>query len=73
MHDSDPAHKGKDMSKIFQVFYWPGNCPDFTPTENCWAYMKRKLQDYETTLIPHLIQAKFICDQETPNGDQDKR
>jgi hypothetical protein len=35
----------------------PGNSPDLTPIENCWAFIKSKLVLEDTGAIPKLTEA----------------
>ena len=56
-----PAHKAKKVSYFLpennvQVLDWPGNSPDLNPIENCWSFIKRKLQNCETS-VPRLGEA----------------
>ena len=36
---------------------WPGNSPNLKPIENCWATMKRKLQEMDVSTRPKMINA----------------
>ena len=38
----------------FEVIDWPGNSPDLNPIENCWNWMKDKLQPLNVTSIQQL-------------------
>jgi hypothetical protein len=49
LNDGAPCHASKRMKeyladKPFNIIDWPGNSPDRNSIENCWNYMKEKLQ-----------------------------
>lgn len=57
MYDLAPCHKAKKAENFFsennaQVLDWPGDLPYLNPIENCWAYIKRKLRQYDISSVP---------------------
>ena len=34
------------------LLHWSDKSLYFSPVENCWPFMERKLQNYETSLVP---------------------
>ena len=74
-HDSAPCHTAKKVKKFLQdhqidLIKWPGNSPDLNPIENCWSYMKRKLQGANTSSISTLkeaIKKMWVLSASMPN------
>ncbi len=60
LQDGAPCHTS-NMIKNFlaeediQLIDWPGNSPDLNPIENCWNYVKDKLEDRHTPNLKALI------------------
>jgi hypothetical protein len=43
----------KQSERQFNILDWLGNSPDLNPIENCWSYMKRKLNaNRDITSLP---------------------
>ena len=62
MQDGASVHTAKIVKEWFKthnikVLDWPPQSPDFNPIENLWAFMKKELQNYNTTSIPQLKEA----------------
>ena len=51
-HDNDPKHTSRLVKnwlaeQEYKVMIWPAQSPDLNPIENCWSYLKQKLNKYE--------------------------
>ena len=62
MQDGASIHTAKVVKKWFadnniEVLDWPPQSPDLNPIENMWSFMKKNLEDYNTSSIPKLKQA----------------
>ena len=62
MQDGAPVHTAKIVkewfkSKNIEVFDWPPQSPDLNPIENMWHYMKRQLENYDTSSLTKLESA----------------
>ena len=56
MKNGAPVHTANIVKDWFsdnniQVFDWPPQSPDLNPIENMWHYMKRELENYDTSNI----------------------
>ena len=55
--DNDPKHTAKATKELLAknvplgVIEWPANSPDLNPIENLWAWMKRKVEQWERESI----------------------
>lgn len=47
---------------------WPSNSPDLNPIENCWAIVKRRVEDLQPQSIDDLIQTTFDTWENIPNN-----
>ncbi len=50
LQDGAPCHASKQIKNLmadkpFGITDWPGNSLDLNLIENCWNYLKEKLQD----------------------------
>ena len=48
--DGAPCHRVRPVKELIQykgftILEWPGNSPDLNLIENCWAWMKMKLEN----------------------------
>ena len=62
MQDIALVHKAKVVKEWFnsnsiEVFDWPPQSPDLNPIENMWHYMKRQLENYDTSSLIKLESA----------------
>lgn len=60
--DNAPCHKSRKTMKWLQdnnvcVLEWPRNSPDLNPIEQMWGHMKRKLENMDTSSVPHLVRS----------------
>ena len=61
--DGAPAHKSKEVQRWVNsndgftlLRNWPGNSPDLSPIENCWSFIKSKLQEKQCSSKLELIE-----------------
>ena len=70
MHDSDPWHKAKKVTKWLQTkkieaLEWPRNSPNLNPIEKCWHHMNHLMSERKTTNLDVLKQVitKLWCQE----------
>ncbi len=91
LQDGAPCHRSRIVSDWFMerpnitLINWPGNSPDLTPIENCWAWIKGQLENCGSTSILQLAlgtqdgrlgipaEPGQVDSEEAPGGDQEWR